>query len=61
MTTTIRSTQIESAVRATLRGGARQVRVVVDYRNGRVEIEATAEDEQPAPRTFDTIDFRATR
>lgn len=60
MTTTIRSTQIESAVRATLRGGARQVRVVVDYRNGRVEIEATAEAEQPA-RTFDTIDFRAGR
>lgn len=61
MTTTIRSTQIESAVRAILRGGARQVRVVVDYRNGRVEIEATGEAEEPQPRTFDTIDFRAAR
>jgi hypothetical protein len=61
MTSTIRSTQIESAVRATLRGGARQVRVIVDYRNGRVEIEALAEAEPPRPRTFDTIDFRADR
>lgn len=61
MTTTIRSTQIESAVRATLRGGARQVRVVVDYSKGRVEIEALAEADLPQPRTFDTIDFRAGR
>ncbi len=59
MTTTIRSSQIESAVRATIRGGARQVKVTVDYARGRIEIEATAEDAVPKPRNFDTIDFRA--
>lgn len=55
----LRASQIESAVRAAVRGGVRVLRVTVDHARGRIEIE-TAEAEPPRP-TFDTLDFRAAR
>jgi hypothetical protein len=56
MQTTLRTTQIESAVRAAVRGGLRVGRVTVDHQNRRIELETTiAEEEGPS---FDSIDFR---
>jgi hypothetical protein len=57
MQTTIRTTQIESAVRAAVRGGLRVGRITVDHQNRRIEIEATLTEEDAV--SFDAIDFRA--
>lgn len=55
----LRAHQIEAAVRAAMRAGLGQLRVVIDYRAGRVEIEGTADEPPPSPRSFDFVDFRA--
>lgn len=61
MTTTIRSTQIESAVRAAVRAGLQRVRVEIDHARGAIVVEGETGEDRPEPRTFDSIDFRAAR
>lgn len=56
MTTSIRATEIERAVRSVLRGGAQVFRVVVDVQERRIII-----DTAPAEQTvqgFDNLSFR---
>ncbi|TYO91462.1 hypothetical protein LY05_00315 [Oceanicella actignis] len=55
----IRSTQVESVVRAAQRAGLRRIRVVVDYERGRIEIEGDMTPETTSVRSLDTISFRA--
>lgn len=56
MTASIRSTEIERAVRSVMRGGAQVFRVVIDVQERRIIID-TAPSERGGP-TFDGLDFR---
>ena len=56
MTTSIRASEIERAVKSVLRGGAQVFRVVVDVQERRIIID-TAPTEQGA-QAFDSLSFR---
>jgi hypothetical protein len=56
MTTSIRASEIERAVKSVLRGGAQVFRVVVDVQERRIIID-TAPAEQGA-QAFDSLSFR---
>ncbi|PRX33964.1 hypothetical protein SAMN05216257_104111 [Meinhardsimonia xiamenensis] len=57
--TILRASQIEAAVRAAMRAGLSRVRVVVDYRAGRIEIDGAPDEDLAGPPSFDFVDFRA--